>query len=133
MAKTNELGIETKVVNGKTYKNIKFENLGHEDKVTVKKIDDVCKRTAKVGTKFNPTKEWTMCQARAEYNGEQVAFFLPQGWSSAGFRENIVYADMFDKAGKAGDLIEVSVKNGFGKDAKGKDIVVKDYTFTKVN
>jgi hypothetical protein len=132
MAKVNELSVESVVKNGKTYKNIRFENLGSGDKVVIKKLDDVVKRADKTGTKFNPEKKWVMCQGRGEYNGEQVGFFFPSGWSSSGYKENTFYADQFDKAGKAGDSIEVSVVNGFGKDSKGKDIVVKDYSFTKV-
>lgn len=132
MAKINELPVETVVKDGKTYKNIKFENLGNGDKIVIKKVDDVSKRADRVGTKFNPTKKWTMCQGRAEYKGEQVGFFFPTAWSPSGYKENTFYADMFDKTGKAGDSIEVSVVNGFGKDTKGKDIVTREYSFTLV-
>ena len=135
MVKNNELAVKTVVKDGKTYKNIDFNELGNGDTVTVTKKHDAVKRSPRKGTKFNPEQEWTLCQTQVDYKGQDVGFFFPRSWVNDGdntkYMDNVDYADQFDVLGPAGTIVTVSVTNGFGKNKKGRDIVTKNYTFKK--
>ncbi len=132
MTNENKLNI---TVNGK-YKNIDLNLMDSGDSIIVTKVHDAVKRTPKKGTKFNPEKEWTMCQTQVKYKNDDVGFFLPSGWGSkngqTAFVENTEYSDMFDAVAKAGENVRITASKGIGKNSKGKEIVLKTFTFEKV-
>jgi len=139
--KENQLEITTTEKNGKTYKNINLEKLNDGDSVTVIKKDDAVKREARKGTQWDPEKAWTMCRTFVEYNGTEVGFFLPKGYAAQGegdslkavYVDNVAYSDAFDKVGKVGDKVKISVVEGLAKNNKDKKIAVRNYSFTKVD
>lgn len=138
MVKENAIQVKTSNVNGKTYKNISFDDMDDNgETIILTKVHDAVKRTPKKGTKFNPEKDWTMCQTTVKYKGEDVGLFLPRGYGikdgKTAYIDNVEYSDAFDNAGKAGDSVRVTLTKGLGKNNKGKDIAVRNYAFEKVN
>ena len=106
---------ELEITQNGQYSNIDLRDMEDGDSIVLTKKYATIRREPKSKTQDGKTSEWVMCQGAAEYNGQDVGFFLNGHYTSEGYDEAEAFADKYDAVGGEGDRIKISMKKGMGK------------------